>query len=483
MTVSLADMQMSARGEPGVKAHYDAAQTTYENAAHWSFSNALSADRINSRQVRSTLRNRARYELSNNCYAGGIVHFIADEVVGRDIHLLMGAGVDEAVATWAEGEFHEWLQAIDGIGKLNLLTFAQVADGESFGVITTNPGITTPVKADLLVYECDFVQLPAWAEMFLDPRNIDGIRIDKYGQPVVYQFLRQHPGSMYGGVLVDADPIPADRVIHLFKPTRPGQHRGVSELAAALPLFAQLRRWTLAVIAAAETAADIAGIIKSNVVDVDPNGSGATPFDRVEIERRALMTLPDGYDIHQFKAEQPVSTYKEFKREIVAEIARSVSVPVGVALGDHAGFNYSSAKLDNQLWHKVRRVRRSLLRRQALDRLLYQWRREAELIPGYMPAALRNPEAWTGHDWLMDGDEFADPLKEANGQKVRLESLTTNLSIECAKHGLDWEDVLRQRAREKALIKELGLAAAAVQPDEDEPDEDEPDEDGEQDDT
>ena len=37
---------------------------------------------------------------------------------------------------------------------------------------------------------------------------------------------------------------------------RPGQARGIPDITPALPLFAQLRRFTLAVLAAAETAAD-----------------------------------------------------------------------------------------------------------------------------------------------------------------------------------------------------------------------------------
>ena len=58
--------------------------------------------------------------------------------------------------------------------------------------------------------------------------------------------------------------VPAAQVLHYWIPERPGQRRGIPELTAALPLFAQLRRWTLAVLAAAETAADLAAIMHTN---------------------------------------------------------------------------------------------------------------------------------------------------------------------------------------------------------------------------
>ena len=46
-------------------------------------------------------------------------------------------------------------------------------------------------------------------------------------------------------------------------------HALINDITPALPLFAQLRRFTLAVLAAAETAADFAGVLQT---DAPPNG-------------------------------------------------------------------------------------------------------------------------------------------------------------------------------------------------------------------
>ena len=45
---------------------------------------------------------------------------------------------------------------------------------------------------------------------------------------------------------------------------------------------------------------------------------------------------------------------------------------------------------------------------------------------------------------------------------MRLASNTTTLAAEYAKAGLDWECELRQRGREAALMRELGLDEAGV---------------------
>lgn len=64
--------------------------------------------------------------------------------------------------------------------------------------------------------------------------------------------------------------------------------------------------------------------------------------------------------------------------------------------------------------------------------------------------------------WFWDRQEHVDPLKEANAQRVRLESRTTSLASEYARQGKDWETELRQIAKEQKLMDELGIAGATT---------------------
>ncbi len=72
---------------------------------------------------------------------------------------------------------------------------------------------------------------------------------------------REHPGDDAFSLTENYDTIDASSILHYFRSDRPGQIRGIPDITPALPLFAQLRRFTLAVLAAAETAADFAGIL------------------------------------------------------------------------------------------------------------------------------------------------------------------------------------------------------------------------------
>ena len=64
------------------RARYDAAVTTEDNRRHWANADGLSANAANSPEVRTALRNRARYEVANNSYARGIVLTLANDVIG-----------------------------------------------------------------------------------------------------------------------------------------------------------------------------------------------------------------------------------------------------------------------------------------------------------------------------------------------------------------------------------------------------------------
>jgi lambda family phage portal protein len=436
-----------------IRARYDAAVTTEDNRRHWINADALSPDAANNVLVRRNLRIRSRYEVANNSYARGIVNTLANDVIGTGPRLQMltpNAPANKRI----EQTFRQWTTAVDLTGKLSTMRCARTQDGESFGILVTNPKLPTPVKLDLRLVEADQVTTP----ILLTPslRFVDGIVLDVYNNPVEYHVLREHPGSQF--VVVnpwDFDRIPASQVIHLFRADRPGQHRGIPEIMASLPLFAQLRRFTLAVIAAAETAADFAGILYT---DAPANGEAdaAEPFEPIELEKRALLTMPGGWKMSQLQAEQPATTYAEFKKEILNEIARCLNMPFNVAAGNSASYNYASGRLDHQVYYKAIRVDQTYLERTALNRIFFAWLDEAVLIPGLIPPGMGPFSDWA-FQWFWDGTEHVDPLKEATAQQTRLANHTTTLAHEYAREGRDWAEALRQRAKEIALMEELGL--------------------------
>jgi len=436
-----------------VRAKFDVAETG-EDRRHWANADAFAADAALSPMVRRTMRNRARYERQNNSYLAGMSATLANDLVGTGPRLQLQFGDDET-ARMIERAFFDWSWQIDLASKLRTMREALVVDGEAFAMMITNPRMPG-VQLDLRLVESEMVATPTelMAQSITpDGSTVDGLEFDTVGNVTAYQVLNYHPGSNFRVNTLEFQRVPASQMVHWFRPLRPGQHRGMPEVTPALKLFAQLRRYTEAVCAAAETAADFAGFLRTNspAAEVDE----VEAFAEMPIEKRSMVTLPDGWTFEQLKAEQPTSTYAMFKRELIGEIGRCLGLPFNVSALDSSSYNYASGRMDHQVYATTQRIMRDDLERKLLDRVLEAWVNEATLA-GYMPEGVPAFSEWDW-SWQWDGKEHVDPAKEANAAETRLRNHTTTLAAEYAKQGKQWDVELRQRAAEMNLMSELGL--------------------------
>ena len=443
-----------AKGTPvWVRARFDAAQTTKDNARHWAAAEFLSADAEADPAVRKTLRTRSRYEVQNNSYARGIVTTLANDSVGTGPRLQMLLE-DEEANREIERDFAAWAKRVRLAEKLRTIRMARCQDGEAFAILGQNPGLGAGVRLDLQLVEADRVTDD---DPGADARSVDGIAYDAYGNPKSYRVLKSHPGGN-DATGAESVVVKAENMVHVFRQDRPEQHRGIPEITSALPLFAHLRRFTLAVVSAAEAAADFAGVLYT---DAPANGEAdaVEAMDSIQLERNMLLTMPGGWKMAQVDPKQPVTTYGEFKREVLNEISRCLSIPYNIAAGNSSGYNYASGRLDHQTYYKSLRVDRAFMEDAVLDRVLRAWIAEWRLLAGRDVDPADCP-----HAWFWDGQEHVDPQKEANAQALRLQSRTTTLAAEYARQGKDWEAELRQIAKERALMDELGIAPEGAAP-------------------
>ena len=437
-----------------IRAKYDAAQTTAENQRHWANADALSANAANSAAVRTTLRNRTRYEVANNAYAAGIAQTLANYTIGTGPRLQMRLDNEEANRQ-IERLWIKWARQIRLAEKLRTMRIARAVDGEAFALLITN-GRIGPVSLDLRLIEADQVT----DQTLLPEQEVDGILFDSAGNPVEYHVLKDHPGALRWNPTLDVERVPAEAMIHWFRADRPGQARGIPEFTPVLGLFAQLRRYTMAVLGAAETAASFAAVLYT---DLPPaNGvEDAEAWEEIPLERSGLLTVPAGWKIAQLQAEQPSTTYPDFVRQLLQEIGRAFGMPPGIVMGNFSGYNYASGRLDLQVFLRAIRGTQAEIERIVLDRLLEAWFDEAVLVPNLLPENL-GPVDDLPHQWFWDAVPHVDPQAEANAAATLLAVNATTLAQEYGKLGFDWEEALRQRAKEKALMRELGLDAGGV---------------------
>lgn len=447
---------MHSESARSIVAEYDAARTTTDNSRHWANADALSADEANSPFVRHALRNRARYEAQeNNSYAKGMCLTLANDTIGTGPRLQMLTR-DRDVNQQIERRWESWARKIQLASKLRTMRLAKAIDGETFAMMVTNERVDNPVQLDVVPIEAEQISTP---RSMIGRNAVDGIEFDRFGNPTIYHLLKQHPGGSAMMSTADFDPIPASSMLHMYRRDRPGQHRGIPEITPALPLFAQLRRFTLATIAAAETAAEFAAVMRSTGPAIE-DPADVDAMQAIEIEMRSMLSLPKGWDISQLKAEHPSTTYEMFRNAILNEIARCLNMPFNIAAGNSAGYNFASGRLDHQMYFKSIDVERSEWVLFLLDRLLSAWFDEAAMVAGVIPDGL-GAVSELPHTWHWDGREHVDPVKEANAQGTRLANGTTTIPAEYAREGKDWE-VEQERQAEALGIAVEDLRALQV---------------------
>lgn len=420
-------------GSSDLRAKFDAAQTTDDNYKHWSNADSLGPNAALNPLVRRLTRNRARYEFNNDSYAHGIVLTRAMDVVGTGPTLQCTTGFGPKVDEKIESRFWDWMLATRTPDKLLTCEITKTIGGEWFASFFNNPKLADPTSLDYQPHEPEMISNP---RLGFDSDRLDGIILDDWGNTLAYLLLREHPGEgLYPGLSAIADPIPARDMLHVFACHRPGQIRGISEVVSALPLFAKRRRYANAVLSAAEIAACLSWLLKTqlNAAEIEH----VKPMDAIEFYSGMGMALPAGYDVEQLQAQQPTTQYGDYTRCLIAEIARCLCMPFNIAAGDSAGYNYSSARLDHRIYMKSIRLERFQIETQVLDRLFARWWEFAHLVSGYLPRAVRFRAQPPSHDWRWDGEEYIDPQKEANAAETRVTTGTSNRIREMIIAGLD----------------------------------------------
>ena len=431
------------RKPPPIHASFDAARDSTDMQNYWANADALDADSANSKSVRAKLVQRARYEVGNNGYADGLVQTHANYLMGTGPTLRMrtrNANLNEMV----EAAWKQWTKAVQLCRKLWCMAHAKTQDGESFGILRNNPGLRSRVDLDIVLVETEQVQSPKIIPYSVG--YIDGIRYDRFGNPTFYDVLKFHPGGQFAWSGTEFESIAAKWVLHWFQMRRPGQHRGIPEFRSTLNVGASSRRWREATLAAAETAADYAAIIHTNLT---PDGSAEdmAPMNSIDFDKRMMTALPMGWDVSQMKAEHPGTTYEAFHSSQVNEMARPKSIPQNLAMCNSSGYNFASGKLDHGTYFLTIDIEREDCADTVLDPLFERWMERA--IPAYGWGF--NADIAELHSWDWPYHPIGDPESEANATDKKLKNGSTSLSQVYSEQGLDFEDHIAEMASDYGI--------------------------------
>ena len=443
-----------------------------------------------------TLVARARDLDRNNGVAAGSFQALQDNVVGTGLRLsatpdyrALGKSLE-----WSE----EWSRNVESLWKTYADTCAcDAAYSQSFS------GLTQLVFRSALM-NGEALALPLWLErpniqwrtcfQMVDTDRLSnpgdspysnknlrgGVEIDDYGRPLAYyirQIPRDTPIYWYGAGDSWAR-VPAatewgrKRVIHVFERQRVDQNRGAPILAPVIEQFRMLDAYQRTELQSSIVNALVAGVIET---PMDPAGiaemMGGNPSDylaakneyRVQLEGGTFIPLYPGDKLTPFTPVRPPGTFPQFVETVLRQIGGAMGLPYELVLKDFSKTNYSSARAALLEAWRFFLNRRGWIATYWCQPAYELWLEEV-IDAGLVEAEdyYEQRQYYIRAKWIGPGRGWIDPVKEAQAAEIRMNNLVSTLEAECAEQGLDWNEVLEQRAIEERRIAELGLTRPAT---------------------
>lgn len=289
-------------------------------------------------------------------------------------------------------------------------------------------------------------------------RVISGIEVNQYNKPVAYYFKQYSPDGYWTG---STERIEANRVIYLFSKKRPSQVREITELARTMPVIKEVNEFVEAISVKERILACLSVFIKKMTPSTGSFGRNPvvdkkSGYPVKTISPGMIHELQPGDDVTTVNPSGQSSNAKEFimTQQRIAGAGQGLSYEA--ASRDMSQVNYSSARqglLEDQRTYQMEQ-------KYLIDHFCQEVYTEF-IISAVLSGKLTIKDFWANkrkylkHEWITPGWSWIDPLKEVKANQFALESGMDTLSNICGSRGLDWKEVMKQRAKEKTFEEEL----------------------------
>jgi len=379
------------------------------------------------------LRARSRDLVRNNPYASAAVDIATSYQVGTGIVPQSRTG-DAALDKRANQLWEDWAPHADGAGRHHLYGIqaqaarARIEAGEVLVRLRPLPADEqsqrgTPVPLVLHVMEADHLDpMPGIRPSESD--LVQGVRLDRWGRPSAYRIRTEHPGSQLPSW--QAQEVPARWMLHLFRQDRPGQVRGVPDLAPVITRLRMLDEYEDATLAQAIVQACVAAFVTS------PAASGAGPFEMSgkaaegsvggggdgrtrRITPAMIERLLPGEAV-DFLTPSGSGPFAEFARHQLRAIATGLGLTYDLITGDLSQANYSSLRAGRLAFKRRLEQLQWTLLIPNLCQPIWDAFIAAAQAGGTLPA---RPGPWPV-EWAPPRFEMVDPLKDTAAIQMQL---------------------------------------------------------------
>lgn len=395
-----------------------------------------------------TVTSRARHSIENNAWIANAVQNYATALVGTGITAAPRHPDATTRAALVE-TWRRWTDHADADGRTDfeglqaIIARTLIVDGEALA-----QRLLTPQGWRIRVLPTDLLDRSLTHEI-ADGRYIEaGVEFNADGARVAYHLLERLPDSAfasYGKTIR----VPASSILHVMRPSAPGQVRGISWLAPALLAANELDQLQDALLVGVKTAAMFAGFV------TNPNEIG-TPADLFEADHLAggitpgaIKVLPGGLDV-KFTSPQQANQTDAFVKLNLRQLAAAIGVPVHMLDGDLTGANYSSLRAGLLPFRaKVESIQYGTIVPQLLNPI---WGGVVEYAVIHDQLTAPDYESQShlyAADWLPPRPLQVDPLKDIQATVAELEAGLTSRRKAAAERGWSLEDLDAEIQAEK----------------------------------
>lgn len=413
------------------------------------------------------IRARTRDLVRNNPYAASAVHKLAAKTIGTGIVPRLAAGAEDRerkqlfADRWEEfSDNCDPERRLDFYGLQFLAARTVFESGEALVRFLPRPssyGLKVPLQIQVL--EPDYID-SSKTQSIDGGVIIQGVQYDLDGRRAGYWLFDEHPGETVFSFLrqsMQSRFVPADQVLHVFDPLRPGQARGVSIFTPSVMRLRDVDDADDAKLMQLKIGACFAAFVKR---PGGANGGAFTgPRAATDGDGKRIETLQPGTVQYlaldeevAFATPPSVDGHVEFISHQLHAAAAGIGMTYEQLTGDLRGVNYSSARvglidfwdlLDHWQWHLFV----PQLCRPTQQRVAGVLRATGQMDARDSLRAI----------WSPPRRRYVDPDKEVTGQIKEARAGLTTLRQLIADRGEDPDAQIREIAETNAQLDREGI--------------------------
>lgn len=429
-----------------------------------------------------TLRDRSRALVRNNAWAAGIIESYTANLIGTGIRPNWNFKSTSLPLTHHQhDELKKELQRywnlfsrysdFDGhndiYGLQTLVTREVMESGECFLIKKPRSlKANIPVPLQFQVVEADFLDINYSQSLASGNQIRMGVEFNKKNQRVAYWMWKFHPNDDVVGQN-ERIRISAKNVIHVFKPVRAGQVRGVPWLTSIMATLRMLEQYMFAELTRKQAAAMVVFWIK-NMVGDDPNDATRStsesspddfPADMMSLNPGSTISLADNEEVDMTQPADVGANYESWVQQELRNIAVGAGVLAQHVSGDYADANKASLRAALiEFRRKCEVLQKQLITFQLCQPLVAHF---MDTLNTYglvdIPEYSKYRADYLSILWQPPRWQSVDPDKDAATTKTMLRLGLTSLSEQASMQGRDVEDLLEEIAKDQALMNKLNL--------------------------